>query len=162
MTDTRRVFTLEGLRLKQLLGEYDLPSDVWRPDSAPNTGYYGGGRIPGPTPVDVQTMDKTTYSTDTTAAAPSAYLIKARRNLSAVGNSTHAYFMGGVSPGGLDTSVEKTTYSTDTTAAAPTSANTSSNNQVGASATGNSTHSYLTGGGPGARISWSKIDNGKD
>ena len=111
MTDTRRVFTLEGVRLKQLLDEYDLPSDVWRPDKAPNTGYFGGG-TPGPK----STMDKVTYASDTTAAVPGAALSVARSGLAATGNSEAGYFGGGEP---ATAKMDKTTYSSDTTAAVP-------------------------------------------
>ena len=57
-------------------------------------------------------MDKTTYSTDTTAQVPGANLGAARYYLAATGNQTHGYFGGGQFP--YLTWMEKTTYSTDT------------------------------------------------
>ena len=79
-----------------------------------NTGYFGGG-YDGP---DIySTMDKVTYSTDTTAAVPGAPLSVARYGVAATGNSTSGYFGGG-EPGPLST-MDKVTYSTDTTAEVP-------------------------------------------
>jgi hypothetical protein len=53
-------------------------------------GYFGGGRS-----WSSSTMDKVTYSTDTTAAVPGAALSVARYALAATGNSTAGYFGGG-------------------------------------------------------------------
>jgi len=92
-------------------------------------------------------MDKTTYSTDTTAAAPSANLSAARQYLAATGTSTAGYFGGGVGPGSpsMKSIMDKVTYSTDTIEAVP-GANLSYGRSYLA-ATGNSTHGYFGGGG---------------
>jgi hypothetical protein len=94
------------------------------PGATGNTtdGYFGGGAFfPGPGTLYRSTMDKLTYSTDTTAATPGANLSASRGYLSATGNSTAGYFGGGL-PGPVST-MDKLTYSTDTTAAAPSGAN---------------------------------------
>ena len=50
-------------------------------------GYFGGGKtvgvFPNPPGSEVSTMDKITYSTDTTAAVPGAALSAARKGLAA-------------------------------------------------------------------------------
>ena len=61
-------------------------------------------------------MDKVTYSSDTTAAVPGAFLSVARYSLAATGNSTAGYFGGG---GPARSTMEKVTYSSDTTAEVP-------------------------------------------
>ena len=99
-------------------------------------GYFGGGSTPSP----ISTMDKVTYSTDTTAYTPGANLISARWGGGATGNFYFGYFGGG-SPGPLPT--DKCTYSSGTTAALPSSANLSS-----VAATGNSTAGYFASGSP--------------
>jgi hypothetical protein len=102
---------------------------------APNTGYFGGG--------SAATMDKVTYTSDTTAATPSANLSAARYKMSATGNSTAGYFGGG-NPGPVST-MDKVTYSTDTTAAVPTAR--LSSPRYSLAATGSSTAGYFGGGG---------------
>ena len=84
-----------------------------------DAGYFGGG-FPGPTPAGKITVEKTTYSNDTTATLPATgNLSQARRCTAAVGNPSHGYFGGGyVFPDPVST-MDKITYSTDTTAALP-------------------------------------------
>lgn len=77
----------------------------------PDKGYFGGGY---PT---TQNMDKLVYSIDTMTASPSTNLIieNTRGGVSMMGNATHAYLSGGVSPGPiLPTHGYKIPYSTDT------------------------------------------------
>ena len=104
-------------------------------------GYFGGGYTYPPV-IYLSTMDKVTYSTDTTVATPSANLSIPRRNLGATGNSTHGYFGGGDYPSVA--TMDKVTYSTDTTVATPT-ANLSAA-RYNLAATGNQTAGYFGGG----------------
>jgi hypothetical protein len=46
-----------------------------------DTGYFGGGVLPGPSPIS--RMDKVTYATDTTAFTPGANLSASRSILAA-------------------------------------------------------------------------------
>ena len=55
-------------------------------------GYFGGGK-PSPSG-PITSMDKTTYSTDTTVAVPGANLSVARSSMGAT-KPTHGYFNGG-------------------------------------------------------------------
>ena len=123
MAETRGVFSLRTIVKKKILGDWVALSDVWVSPSpaAPavrfdgvntSTGYFGGGSPSG------ATMDKVTYSSDTTAAVPGANLSVARGFLAATGNSTAGYFGGGYSTG-IESTMDKVTYSTDTTAAVP-------------------------------------------
>jgi len=105
---------------------------------SPNTGYFGGGYSTG----IESTMDKVTYSTDTTAAVPGAALSVARNSLAATGNSTAGYFGGGGSSG-YESTMDKVTYASDTTAAVPGAA--LSDARSGLAATGNSTAGYFSG-----------------
>ena len=121
MAETRGVFSLRTIVKKKILSDWVELNDVWVSPSPfvsdpPNTGYFGGG-APGPR----STMDKTTYSSDTTAAVPGANLSVARYGLAATGNSTHGYFGGGSNiPGpSVRSTMDKVTYSSDTTAAVP-------------------------------------------
>jgi hypothetical protein len=82
-------------------------------------GYFGGGGYVTGTPAVYSTMDKVTYSTDTTAAVPGAALSVARHNGAATGNSTAGYFGGGYDGSNIRSTMDKVTYSTDTTAQVP-------------------------------------------
>ena len=115
MADTRGVFTLQEIIPIKLEEEWVALSNVWIGPSPfiatpPNTGYFGGGY----TTAAVATMDKVTYSSDTTTAVPGAALSAARSSLTATGNSTNGYFGGG---DGLVSTMDKVTYATDSTAA---------------------------------------------
>jgi len=127
MSDTRGVFRLLDV-VENKLGDawvpldevFTAPSPAGTPvrftdgvGPSPNTGYFGGG-FPGPS----STMDKVTYSTDTTAAVPGANLSVARSYLAATGNSTSGYFGGGAGSGfpvPVYSTMEKVTYASDTT-----------------------------------------------
>ena len=100
-------------------------------------GYFGGGGNSGSS-----TMDKLTYSTDTTVYTPTANLRSPRFYLAATGNSNVGYFGGGVP---TTSAMDKLTYSTDTTVAVP-GANLSSA-RYSPGATGNSNAGYFFGGG---------------
>ena len=126
MSDTRGVFRLLDVVENKLEDTWIPLSDVWTAPSpsgspvrfsdgaaeSPNTGYFGGG-FPGV----YSTMDKVTYSTDTTAQVPGAALSAARQALVATGNLTNGYFGGGYNPN--YSTMDKVTYSNDTTAAVP-------------------------------------------
>ena len=73
-------------------------------------GYFGGGE--GGSPVQNRSiMDKVTYSSDTTAAVPGAFISSPRNFVAATGNSTAGYFGGG-SP--ASSTMDKIDYATDT------------------------------------------------
>jgi hypothetical protein len=145
MANTRGIFTLSDIQERVFLSNWVPLSDVWLGPSpflapAPNTGYFGGG-FPA-----YSTMDKVTYTNDTTAAAPGANLSIGRAGLRATGNSINGYFGGGYTPGPIPYStMDKVTYSTDTTAAAPGAALSVGREALGA--TGNLTNGYFGGGG---------------
>ena len=82
----------------------------------PNTGYFGGGLDSSST--RRSTMDKLTYSNDTTAEVPGAPLSSAKSYTGATGNGTAGYFGGGKIPATLST-MDKITYSSDTLVATP-------------------------------------------
>ena len=90
MANTRGIFTLRYIVEEKVpFDDWVALSDVWVSPSpflltGPNTGYFGGGNAPG----NRTTMDKVTYSSDTTAAVPGAALSAARYYLAATGNST--------------------------------------------------------------------------
>ena len=124
MSETRGIFGLNDLIDLEIYDEWVNLQEVWispspfisySPDTAPDTGYFGGGRTPSPT----STMDKVTYASDTTAAVPGAALSSTRRYHAATGNQTAGYFGGGEVNDNNTTSVDKVTYADDTTAAVP-------------------------------------------
>ena len=105
-------------------------------------GYFGGGLQPStPTAVDVATMDKVIYSTDTRTTVPSASLSGARSRLAATGNSTSGYFGGGSSPG---LTIDRIEYSTDTRSTVPGAS--LSGARYDLAATGNQVAGYFGGG----------------
>ena len=123
MADTRGVFGLRQVLLFKNKNEWVPLEDVWNGDppirfsdgvqEEPKTGYFGGGESPVKS-----TVDKTTYSSDTTAAVPGANLSLDRRFPVATGNSTHGYFGGG-DQFTYTEQMDKVTYASDTTAAVP-------------------------------------------
>ena len=121
-------------------------------------GYFGGGysySVPG----SVSTMDKVTYSSDTTAAVPGANLSAARSYAAATGTADAGYFGGEFLPSSVST-MDKTTYSSDTTAAVPGAALSSARHS--ATATGNTTAGYFGGGFPGPKSTMDKTTYSTD
>ena len=129
----------------------ELPSGAnlsvarWRLAATGNLthGYFAGGTIPGGTGPFL-TMDKVTYASDTTAAAPGANLNTAHYGMAATSSLSAGYFAGGT-PGSF-TLIEKVTYSSDTTAVLPSDANLSAQ-RYNLAGTGNTTAGYFGGGG---------------
>ena len=78
MSETRGVFGLEDIIEQKLEDEWVPLEDVWLEPPFPGTGYFGGGG-----PGAKSTMDKVTYSSDTTVAVPGANLTAARSSLAA-------------------------------------------------------------------------------
>ena len=152
MSETRGVFGLEDIIEQKLENEWVPLEDVWNGDPAvrfsdgaqetPNTGYFGAGF--NPSQGVLSQMDKVTYSSDTTAAVPSANSTVARFGLAATGNSDAGYFGGGDNPSGWLSLMDKVTYSSDTSAAVPSANLTVARRQL--AATGNSTAGYFGGG----------------
>ena len=104
--------------------------------------YMSGGSFH---PWRITFTSKTSYSEDTTAAAPGADLTEGRSHLGATGNVNNGYFGGGYDGSGPRAStVDKMVYSTDTTsriasADFPTI-------RAAASAAGNNSQGYFAGG----------------
>ena len=73
MSETRGVFGIFDTVNSKLDDQWVSLDDVWilvtsiDANAFPNTGYFGGGN-----PGSRSTMDKVTYSSDTTAAVPGA------------------------------------------------------------------------------------------
>lgn len=134
--ETRGVFTLKTVRNNILNDEYVTPDQAFFSDLRGfDTGYFGGGN-PGP----LSTMDRTTYSTDTTTVVPGAALSVARYGLAATGSQSAGYFGGGATVSTMD----KLSYSTETTAAVPGAA--LSIARFSFAATGNERFGYFAGG----------------
>ena len=144
MANTRGVFTLRKILEEKLpLDEWVPLEDVWLEPPFPGTGYFGGGIAPFPNG-RYSTMDKVTYSTDTTVAVPGAALSAARVYLAATGNSDAGYFGGGDPSSFTTAQMDKVTYASDTTVAVPGANLTVA--RFGVAATGNSTSGYFGGG----------------
>lgn len=92
----------------------------------------------------VSATNKTTYSTETTAAAPTANLADTRAGVTSAGNSEKGFICGST------TNVsDKITFSTETRASSPTTILTavgSPGNRGGASGSGNSDKGFFCGG----------------
>lgn len=103
-----------------------MPTGVFYTAATGNSthGYFGGGRNPGLTPINITTLQKLTYSSETFADVPSGALSAARYGHTASGNSEAGYFTAGYSIGwfpsnGFVTVVDKISYSTDTRSISP-------------------------------------------
>lgn len=111
-------------------------------------GFFSSGGTNFASPYSlVATSDRTTYSTETTAAVPGANLSQARILISAVGNDCKGFFSGACTPAFLATT-DRTIYSTETNAAV-TGANLSQARGAASSA-GNSCKGFFSGGRTGA------------
>ena len=75
-------------------------------------GWFGGGNTDAGS---VSTVDRITFATDTTTASVRGPLSSSRYFLSALGNASYGWFVGGFSP--YSTTVDRIDYSNDTTTA---------------------------------------------
>ena len=96
MSETRGVFALSDAVDQKLDNTWVPVNQVWLSPSpsgtntSPNVGYFAGGFI-----TDSDTTDKVTFTNDTTAAVPGAFLSVGRSYLAASGNLSNGYFGGG-------------------------------------------------------------------
>ena len=146
---------LDGEQSIQLY--YDGNDTKWRPLHSIDVPYFhkthltkgffsGGytGSDPG-----VATADRTTYSTETTAAVTGANLSQARYYIAAAGNAEKGFFSGGFTTSVVATA-DRTTYSTETTAAV-SGANLSQTRYASAAA-GNAEKGFFAGGTTGSVV----------
>ena len=99
MSNTRGIFTLRRISEEKIpLNEwvtlaqvFHNPSPFQLSNTSPNVGYFAGGFI-----TDSDTTDKVTFTNDTTAAVPGAFLSVGRSYLAASGNLSNGYFGGGL------------------------------------------------------------------
>lgn len=76
-------------------------------------GFFSGGIVTSPATVAVATSNRTTYSTETTAAVSGSNLSTATWGLGAVGNSDKGFFSGGTTATPFVTTAGRTNYSTE-------------------------------------------------
>jgi len=115
--------------------------------TVPNAGYFGGG-TDGTN--NLAGIDKVDYANDTATASVRSALSLAKKEMSAVGNSSFGYFSGGDSP---QTDVYRLEYSSDTqntTVRGPLQIGSASR-----SAVGNQSYGYVNGGSAINRIDYS-------
>jgi len=123
MANTRGVFSLQDIRFAQEDGDWVDPGASFVKNfpfsGTPNVGYFAGGS----TPSDVSSLDKMTFTDDTTVLVPSANLTATNRTLCGFGNRFNAYWSGGRygGPAAFYSGVEKLSYQTDTLTKAPAS-----------------------------------------
>jgi hypothetical protein len=104
-------------------------------------GFFSGGQFGS-----LATADRTTYSTETTAAVTGANLSQGRRYPAAAGNAEKGFFCGGTDSSAFAVvTADRTNYSTETTAAV-TGANLPQARQALAAA-GNAEKGFFSGGG---------------
>lgn len=119
--------------------------------SSSETALYAVGGSPG----NLSSVQKLTYSTETTALLPSSSNKgSSARSFNATGNQTHGYFGGGTPSLSLQR-VDKFTYSSETFTNLPGASLTAG--RYSSAATGNSTQGYFSGGSPGQQSSTDKI-----
>jgi hypothetical protein len=112
--------------------------------TSPTAAYTTGG-IPGS---PISTTNKTTYSTETSAAVPSADTTVPVWGMAASSNTRDGYNYGGLGPGPAVTTVDKINFAADTLSRIP-GANLPQECRL-FQATGNPSRAYLGGGGPGS------------
>lgn len=149
-------FKLQGYQSAMFY--YDGALQRWRPtDSnsiafdhkkALTKAFFSGGTTTSPTVV--ATADRTTYSTEATAAVVGANLSQARLGVAGVGNAEKGFFAGGSDGAAIPTTVyyataDRTIYSTEATAAV-TGANLSTARRYAGGA-GNACKGFVIGGG---------------
>jgi hypothetical protein len=125
---------------------YDVPLSCWFVNGGERKvgkGFFSGGF----TGADSVVADRTTYSTEVTAAVSGANLSVARRYLAAAGNATKGFFSGGFA-GTYSAVADRTTYATEVTAAV-SGANLSVA-RYGLAAAGNATKGFFSGGTTGS------------
>jgi hypothetical protein len=123
-------------------------------------GYFGGGASPSV----VSTVDRVSYTDDTTTALIRGPLTLSRSNLASAGNSNFGYFIGGLIPGTpaatTVSTVDRLDYSNDSN-----TASTRGNLLVADSdfaATGTSTFAYIAGSRGGTSTTLYRIDYTND
>ena len=109
-------------------------------------GFFAGGQDGTATVV----TDRTTYSTETTAAVSGANLLAIRYYHIAAGPSTKGFFCGGYGPGPRIATSERTTYATESTGAASGATLSSARDRVGAA--GNASKGFFIGGSTGSVV----------
>jgi hypothetical protein len=139
-----RPITALGASPKFSLG-YDYENTVTlRTDHKPalTKGFFSGGQ----SPTLQVTADRTTYSTETTAAVTGANLSQARALLAAAGNADKGFFAGGGQSGSpvFRTTADRTIYSSETTAAVSGANLSQARSEL--SAAGNSDKGFFSGG----------------
>ena len=123
LTNKKGIFALSDIRIRQNTEYWPTRNDVWLngvnwgtgiSGTFPNTGYFGGGQVPGSTPIAL--VDRIDYSNDTATASPKGPLSSVRFYAAATGNGYYGYFGGGTPSG---SSVDRIDYSNDTATASP-------------------------------------------
>lgn len=107
-----------------------------------NTGYYAGGRVPGPNPSDVSTVGKIDLATETVSNGGD--LAVATDEGGVASSTTHGYIVGGRSGTPYISSCNKYTFSSDTGANVPGGELTSA--RYGVMGAGNQDFAFFTGG----------------
>jgi hypothetical protein len=105
-------------------------------------GYFGGGRIPGPT--RISTIDRIDYANDNTTASVRGPLTLSRDYVAAAGNSNFGYFAGGAVDPTYYSIVDRVDYSNDSVRSLNKTFLSIVNGYHGA--TGNSSYGYFGGG----------------
>jgi hypothetical protein len=112
-------------------------------------GWYAGGGLGAPTFARSSTIDRITFSNDTTTASVRGPLSQAIYYLSkGTGNSTYGWFGGGYGPGPVLSTVNRITFATDTDISSVRGPLSSARYTV--SGMGNNSYGWFAGGqGPG-------------
>ena len=125
--------------------------------SSASHGYFGGGKGPSSSPSNLTSVDRIDFSNDTAVALAKGPLSATRYNLTAAGNTSFGYFLGGSNG---RTIVERIDYANDTATASPKGP--LSANAYVRGGTGNQSFGYFGGGNPGPLSSVDRIDYSND
>ena len=108
-------------------------------------GYFGGGTT-HPGVAVYSTVDRIDYANDSNIGLTRGPLSLARQRLSAVGNASFGYFVGGYATSIIRSNIDRIDYSNDTAAATPVGPLPGTNQQT--AATGTQSYGYIGGSTP--------------
>lgn len=120
-------------------------------------GWFASGRLGAPSYLQISSVGRITYATDTATASSRGPLTVSVEQTGAIGTTTYGWFGGGTFGYPVDTStVSRVTYATDT-ATSSSRGPLSLARQVGVSTSGNDNYGWFGGGESGAGFTLQSI-----
>lgn len=121
-------------------------------------GWFAGGRLGAPSYLQISSVARITYATDTAFASSRGPLSVSVEATGAIGTTTYGWFGGGYLSTSVNTStVSRITYATDTNTASSRGPLSSARTGLGVSTSGNDYYGWF-GGGEASFVSQSIVD----